>query len=107
MKRNNRCLILGLCVLVLSFGVYSMNVFAADEVTITGTVYASAWDENENVTAAAIVAWGGEEYAIANNATGQELFKLDSKDVKAFGVVGEDSEGRKTITVTKYEVMPE
>jgi hypothetical protein len=106
-KGNRRCLILGLCVLVLFFGVYATNVFAADEVTITGTVYASAWDDNENVTSAAIVAWGGEEYAIVNNATGQELFKLDSRDVKAFGVVGEDSEGRKTITVTKYEVIPE
>ena len=107
MKRTDRCLILGLCVFVLFFGVYATNVFAADEVTITGTVYASTWDENENVTAANIMAWGGEEYVIVNNATGQELFKLDSKDVKAFGVVGKDSEGRKTITVTKYEIMPE
>lgn len=107
MKRNKGSLILGLCALVFLSGVCATNVLGADEVTITGTVYAAAWDENENVTAATIVAWTGEEYAIVNNAIGQQLFKLDSKDVKATGIVGEDSEGNKTITISKYEVIPE
>lgn len=107
MKPNARSLILGLFALVLLSVVCATNVFAGDEVTITGTVYAAAWDENENVTAATIVAWTGEEYAIVNNAIGQQLFKLNAEDVKATGVVGEDSEGNKTVTVTKYEVMPE
>jgi ABC-type transport system substrate-binding protein len=107
MKANRGFLILGVCALVLLSGVCATNMFAANEVTITGTVYAAAWDDNENVTAATIVAWMGEEYAIVNNAIGQQLFKLDSKDVKATGVVGEDSEGNKTITVTKYETVTE
>jgi hypothetical protein len=81
-------------------------VFAADEVTVTGTVYATAWDDNDNVTAAVIAGVGGE-YIIVNNAAGKELFKLDFKLVKASGVIGKDSEGNKTLTVTSYEVVPE
>jgi hypothetical protein len=105
MRANKRFFVLGLCALmVLSVG-YATNVFAADEVTIIGTVYAEAWDENDNVIAAVIVSMG-EEYVIVKNATGRELFKLNYKDVKASGVIGEDSEGNKTLTVTNYEVMP-
>lgn len=107
MKGNKKSWIFGVCALVLLFGVCATNVLAANEVTITGTVYAAAWDDKENVTAATIVAWMGEEYAIVSNAIGQQLFKLDSRDVKATGVVGEDSEGNKTITVTKYEIVTE
>ena len=106
MKRNKRFLVLGLCALVLLSVVCATNVFAADEVTITGTVYAVTWDDNDNVTGATIVGMG-EEYAITANAVGQELFKLDNKVVKASGVVGEDSEGNKTFTVTNYEILPE
>ena len=108
MRANKRFFVLGLCALmVLSVG-YATNVFAADEVTIIGTVFAEAWDENDNVIAA-VIAGSGEkyvEYVIVANAAGKELFKLSYKDVKASGVIGKDSEGKKTITVTKYEVMP-
>jgi hypothetical protein len=106
MKRNKGSLILGLCALVFLSGVCATNVLGADEATVTGAVYATDWDDNGNVVGAVIVA-SGEEYAIVNNAIGQQLFKLNAKDVKATGVVGEDSEGNKTITVTKYEVNPE
>lgn len=106
MKRNKGSLISGLCALILFSVVFATNVFAADEVTVTGTVYATAWDDNDNVTAAVIAGVGGE-YIIVNNAAGKELFKLDFKAVKASGVIGEDSEGNKTLTVTSYEVVPE
>jgi len=104
MKRNNGNLILGLCVLMLLSVVCAANLFAADEVTVTGTVYATAWDDNDNVIAA-VIGDMGEEYVIVANAAGKELFKLDFKVVKAAGVIGEDSEGNKTLTVTSYEVM--
>jgi hypothetical protein len=106
MKRNKRFLISGLCALILLSVVCATNVFAADEVTITGTVYATAHDDNDNVTAA-VIAGSDEEYVIVANAAGKELFKLDLEVVKASGTIGEDGEGNKTITVTKYEVMPE
>lgn len=107
MKRKERFLILGLCALISFSVVCATNVFAADKVTITGTVYSAAWDENDNVIAATIVAGTGEEYAIVDNAAGKELLKLEYKVVKASGVIGEDSEGNKTFSVTNYEVMPE
>ncbi|MBN1843277.1 MAG: hypothetical protein JW883_13480 [Deltaproteobacteria bacterium] len=106
MKRNKRSLISGLCALVLLCVVCATNVCAADQVTITGTVYAVAWDDMDNVTAV-IIADMVEEYVVVNNAAGQELFKLDNKIVKASGVIGEDSKGNKTLAVTNYEVMPE
>ena len=109
MKHNKRFLVLGLCALISFSVVCATNAFAADEVTVTGTVYATAWDNNDNVIAA-VIAGSGEkyvEYVIVANAAGKELFKLNYKAVKASGVIGQDSEGNKTIAVTKYEVMPE
>jgi len=105
MKRNKGSLISGLCALILFSVVFATNVFAADEVTVTGTVYATAWDNNDNVIAA-VIGDMGEEYVIVANAAGKELFKLDFKVVKVSGVIGEDSEGNKTLTVTSYKVMP-
>ena len=105
MKRNKGSLISGLCALMLFSVVFATNVFAADEVTVTGTVYATAWDDNDNVIAA-VIGVMGEEYVIVANAAGKELFKLDFNVVKAAGVIGKDSEGNKTLTVTSYEVMP-
>ena len=109
MKRNKRALVSGYCALILLCVACATNVFAADEVTVTGTVYATAWDDKDNVIAAVIASSGEEyvEYVIVANAAGKELFKLDLKVVKASGVIGKDSKGNKTITVTRYEVMPE
>ena len=106
MKRKKGSLISGLCALMVLSLVYATNVLAVDEATVTGTVYATAWDDDDNVTAA-VIAGFGEEYIIVQNAVGKELLKLNYKDVKASGVIGEDSEGNKTLTVSSYEVMPE
>jgi len=76
------------------------------EATVTGTVYATAWDDNDNVTAA-VIAGLAEEFVIVANAAGKEMFQLNYRDVKAIGVIGQDSEGNKTLTVSSYEVMPE
>jgi hypothetical protein len=106
MKQKGKLLILGLCALISFSVVCATNVYAADEATVTGTVYATAWDDNDNVTAA-VIAGLGEEYVIVQNAVGKELSKLNYKDVKASGVIGQDSEGNKTLTVSSYEVLPE
>lgn len=106
MKRNKRALVLGYCALILLSVACATNLFAADEVTITGTVYGTIWDDNDNV-AAAVIFGSGEEYIIVDNAVGKELFKLELKVVKVSGVIGENSDGNKTFTVTTYEVMPE
>lgn len=102
MKRNCRFLALGLCVMLA----LAANVFATDEVTITGTVYAAAWDDNDNVIEAVITGEGGE-YIIVNNAVGQQLFNIAGTDVEVSGVIGEDAEGNQTITVVNYKVIAE
>jgi hypothetical protein len=106
MKPNARPLIWGLFALALLSVACATNVFATDKVTIMGTIYAEAWDDNGNATAAVIVSMD-QEYVIVKNATGKELFKLNYKDVKVSGIIGQDSEGNKTITVTNYEILPE
>ena len=106
MKQNKRFLVLALSALALFIVICSTNVFAADEVTVTGTVYPTALDENDNVIAA-VIASMGEDYVIVANAVGKKLFELEYEVVKTSGVIGEDSEGNKTFTVTKYEVIKE
>jgi hypothetical protein len=107
MKQNKRFLVLALCTLALLFVMCSTNVFAADEVTVTGTVYPTALDENDNVIAAVIDTSMGESYVIVANAVGKKLFELEYEVVKASGVIDEDSEGNKTLSVTSYEVISE
>ena len=107
MKQNKRFLVLALSALALFILMCSTNVFAADEVTVTGTVYPTALDENDNVIAAVMDTSIGESYVIVANAAGKKLFELEYKAVKASGVIGEDSEGNKTLTVTSYEVISE
>ena len=106
MRVNKRFFVLGLCALMVLCVGYATNVFASDEVTVIGTVHATALDDNDNVVAARLSGWDGE-YVIVANGAGNELFKLDSKVVKASGVIGIDSEGNNTISVTKYELMAE
>jgi hypothetical protein len=106
MKQKERLLIWGLCALISFSVVCATNAYAADEATVTGTVYATAWDDNGKVIAA-VIACPGEEFIIVDNAAGRELFNLNYRDVMASGVIGQDSEGNRALTVSSYEVLPE
>ncbi|NIO03034.1 MAG: hypothetical protein GTN74_00035 [Proteobacteria bacterium] len=107
MKQNRRLWVLaiGFCSLFLALSIAAGDLFASETVTITGTVYEDDWDQNDKPIAVVIEANDGEEYWVASEGKGEEIFKLGEKDVKATGVVVEDSEGRKTIKVTAYEIM--
>jgi hypothetical protein len=84
----------------------AVQLFAAtEEVEIAGTVFASEWDANDNVTAVVIATEEGEEIAVSNSGKGKELLKLEEKNVKATGSIVTDEEGRKTITITKYIIQ--
>jgi hypothetical protein len=102
MKRNSRLLALGLCIILA----LAANVFATDEITITGTIYGAAWDDNDNVIEAVISGEGGE-YIIVDNAVGHQLLNMAGTDVEVTGVIGEDAEGNQTITVVNYKVIAE
>ena len=95
---------LSILVIVVLMG--SLPLFAAtDEVEISGTIFASEWDANDNVTAVVIATEEGEEIAVAPSGKGMELLKLEEKNVKATGSIVTDQEGRKTINITKYIVQ--
>lgn len=78
---------------------------ATEEVEIAGTVFASEWDANDNVTAVVIATEEGEEIAVSPSGKGMELLKLEEKSVKATGSIVTDGEGRKTIHITKYIIQ--
>ena len=95
-----------LCVLAIVALMGSLPMFAAtEEVEIAGTVFASEWDANDNVTAVVIATEEGEEIAVSHSGKGMELLKLEEKNVKASGSIVTDQEGRKTINITKYIVQ--
>jgi hypothetical protein len=84
----------------------ALQLFAATEqVEIAGTIFASEWDANDNVTAVVIATEEGEEIAVSNSGMGRELLNLEEKNVKATGSMVTDEEGRKTITITKYTIQ--
>ena len=95
---------LSILVIVVLMG--SLPLFAAtDEVEISGTIFASEWDANDNVTAVVIATEEGEEIAVAPSGKGMELLKFEEKNVRATGSIVTDQEGRKTIKITKYIVQ--
>ena len=73
-----------------------------EEVTITGTVAAWEWDEENNVTAVAI-ATEDEDIIVGDNAVGRELLDLVDHVVKATGTIAENENEEKVITITAYE----
>ena len=84
----------------------ALELFAATEqVEIAGTIFASEWDANDNVTAVVIATEEGEEIAVSNSGMGRELLNLEEKNVKATGSMVTDEEGRKTITITKDTIQ--
>ena len=95
-----------LCILAIVALIGAVQLFAAtEEAEIAGTVFASEWDANDNVTAVVIATEEGEEIAVSNSGKGMELLKHEEKNVKATGSVVTDEEGRKTITITKYTIQ--
>ena len=91
------------CVLAIVTLSGAVSLFAAtEEVEITGTVWASDWDADDNVTAVVIETDEGEAIGVSNSGKGLELLKLEEKKVMVTGSLATDQDGNKTITVTKY-----
>ncbi len=106
MMLRKKTLLRVLCVFAILTLLGAVPLFAAtEEVEITGTVWASAWDANDNVTAVVIETDEGEAIAVSNSGKGVELLKLDEKKVMVTGSIATDEEGNKTITVTKYIIQ--
>lgn len=105
MKRNIGLLLPLCCALLMTLLSVTSVVAQGEEDSIIGTVTVAGKDASGKVTAVKIVADEGE-YLVVDNGKGKELLALVDKDVDVSGTVKE-SGGKKTITVTSFEVIEE
>ena len=73
--------------------------------TVTGIVTPVDWDDNGNVTEIEISANMEQDYVVVMNGKGRKLLKLCSKTVEAKGIISEDKNGDKTITILNFDVV--
>jgi hypothetical protein len=76
-------------------------------ITIGGLVIPVGWDDKGYVTATAISTHFEEDYLVDQNALGEALTALLRQKVKVSGFVVQNKNGKKFITVKKYEVLEE
>ena len=65
------------------------------------------WDDKGNVTATAISTHLEEEFVVDQNAWGEALLAFLRQRVKVSGSVVLKEDGKKVITVKRYEVLDE
>lgn len=75
-----------------------------NEVTISGFITVTEWDDDDNVMALEISA-DDEDYVVEKNSLWEELTELWQEDIEVTGIVSEDRRGLKRIAVTSYEVL--
>jgi len=81
------------------------NQDASNLTTIRGLVIPVDWDDKGNVTATAISTHLEEEYLVDQDAWGEALLAFLRQRVKVSGSVALKKDGKKVITVKKYEVL--
>jgi len=74
--------------------------------TLTGKVECVAVDESNQVSLVAI-STHTKDYMVADDANGKELRQLVNKRVKVKGRVTENEDGKPTIYVVKYQLVPQ
>ena len=105
MKR--KILLTGICAFLITFVMCVTAVTAnADEATITGIVVAADWDDKDKAIAVSIET-DDELYYVSDNPIGKQLLELLDKKVTVTGIVGEDKDGNRTITVKSYKIQSE
>ena len=73
--------------------------------TIKGLIIPVDWDGKGNVTATAITTHFEEEYLVDDNARGEELIAFLRQRAKVSGFIIQNENGKKIISVEKYEVL--
>jgi hypothetical protein len=76
------------------------------EFTVTGYVRATDWDLNDIVNEISIET-DHEDYVVDQKDSGEELFDLLDREVEVTGIIKEDREGIKRITLTSYQALSE
>ncbi len=76
----------------------------ASEITISGIVMATDWDDEDEITGLEI-STDDESYSVEKNAMWHELVDLWDTQVEVTGLVIEDKDGTNRILVTSYETL--
>ena len=76
------------------------------EMTFSGSVMATEWDDDDNITALEILS-EDEYYFVEKNALWDELVDLWQEDVEITGIVTEERDGSKRVLITSYEILDE
>lgn len=74
-------------------------------VTITGTVVPTDWGKDGKVVAVALSTPAEDEYVITNNSTGLELLQLVGAKIVATGIVTDDENWNRRLTLDTYETL--
>jgi hypothetical protein len=103
LRGRAKLLTVGISFLMLLGGVSAIAA-GRDQVAVSGTIYAAAWDGNDRATIVVIVTDEGDEYTVSQVDHGRDLMRFEAKSVKAIGEVSTDGRGRKIITVNRYVI---
>lgn len=75
------------------------------EVTLSGLVMASEWDEEDEVIGLSFVTEDEDEYILVRNPIHDELLDHVDEDVELTGTVSEDEDGSLVFEPVGYEVL--
>lgn len=75
------------------------------EVAITGIILPVKWDAQGTPCSVGISSIDEEEYIVENNLESKKLLKKVKKMITAFGVVSQNENGEKVISVKKFKTL--
>ena len=78
---------------------------ADSEIRIRGIIAPMDWDDDYNVTAIKISTDNEEDIGIETDPVGNELFKYIREPVVVYGILSEDTEGNKTVSVKNFKII--
>jgi hypothetical protein len=105
MKKRQAFALVAICAFTLLSLFTIAYAYSENDITVKATVYGAAWNEKGEVTGVSLLTMEGDELFVAHSAVGDELLKQVEQNIKANGAVLVDKQGRKSITIYKYEIM--
>jgi hypothetical protein len=103
LTKHAKLLTVGLPVLLV-FIWASFPAAGREQIAVTGTIYASVWNANDQALVVVIVTDEGDEYTVSEADHGRELMKFEAHSVKAIGKISMDRRGKKVITVNRFVI---
>jgi len=103
MKKQSFMIVVTSMFLLFSFLTIAYS-YSENTITIKATVYDAAWNAKGEVTDVSLLTTDGDELFVVHNAIGDELLKIVGQNISVNGAVLVDKQGRKNVTVYKYEI---